>query len=922
LDDYSGDLCMLGPFMEHAVFRYWVAAIVIGASTVCGLAQPHHDAPQSIPTRFCVVPVKDGAPTEADIGQTWRISSTTFRIPGLPAQVFAPTNRQGQWTIDGDRRLIPYTGPYPHSYLDQNKWVKEPWSDRLVAITWGGGVSMMQPGMDRFERLQGDEQWRGAGHFNSIQVLPRRKLTIVANGKGVPLIVDDNTLPPWLTPEQMAARNIRGVFRLFDVPSLSATLIADFDGWLHIVTDDDQWQRLSSISYNSFNRIFEDHYSGKVLFLGAKTVSAVTKNSNGSFSEERLLTTSANDADRRYHTTALLHQVLIFDSGGILDSHQRWRRLSPHGFEDIPGGDIGVANRLFRNGYTHELPSLGKVLIEGQDGLFLYNGSAFAPVADSAPRQIGDYPRIYDLASLKRVLVSTRNGLFEITADGRLIARPMPFPTEGLPQPALKDWPESGVALVSTREGLFTLDADLNASPVESGNLIGLGWLDAANGTNPGTGDMVLTGSRGLFLAVDGRRSPDVCARAREVANRISDSNICLRPVANTNVSDIGFAAGDMIEAPKGRGVLIETVRGLFLLAPDDKITPLQPREGQSTGSLAFLPWSGEVFAGGVVDTVIGPDLSITAIAKRRFSRFVGAFPSIQSILLQRDSSGGTVQLARRENGGYRLIDTQITRSGIGPIVDAPWFSAPIMANWRGLFSLDREGQLSAFVVEGTPSGLGFFSTLSGFGTRTFFAVARFRTIYVLRNGWHRITPERRWLPIDGLDDSVNVLAVLDPGSGEVLFATSAGVFAVNAEGQARRLTNEAAPRRSIRTLAAGVTPGFVLAGGDEGLFEISIKDMEIHAVPNGTDDTIGSVRRITSAPYAKLAIVEASNGTYALDKGSLYLIRELSAADTAGGVKAFDTARRVLAKASRQDGTLLFELSRRDAVGACASSL
>ena len=87
----------------------------------------------------------------------------------------------------------------------------------------------------------------------------------------------------------------------------------------------------------------------------------------------------------------------------------------------------------------------------------------------------------------------------------------MPFPTRGLPQVTLKDWPESSVALISTRDGVFVLDDNLNASAVSDGDLIRLTFLDFANGTNPGTGEMVLNDERGLYLAVDSLRSPEAC---------------------------------------------------------------------------------------------------------------------------------------------------------------------------------------------------------------------------------------------------------------------------------------------------------------------------------------------------------------------------------------------------------------------------
>jgi hypothetical protein len=93
----------------------------------------HADA---VDLRFCVVPVKDGVPTAADIDEAWRITNVHHRIPGLPSLIFTPQNRGGQWTIDANRRLVPYNGLFPHTFFDRGRWVLEPWSSRVVAVWW------------------------------------------------------------------------------------------------------------------------------------------------------------------------------------------------------------------------------------------------------------------------------------------------------------------------------------------------------------------------------------------------------------------------------------------------------------------------------------------------------------------------------------------------------------------------------------------------------------------------------------------------------------------------------------------------------------------------------------------------------------------------------------------------------------------
>jgi hypothetical protein len=919
--------------------RRYLIVFLVTVSANCGLAELNIESPrrQDVHTdganaRFCLVPVKDGAPTEADIGQTWRLSIHAFRIPGIAALVFTPANRRGQWTIDADRRLVPYNDSFPRSSVDKNRWVTESWSARTVAITWRGGVSVLRPGHGRFEALEEDNR-PGLGSYIGIQTLPRRKLTIIVTAIGFPLVVEENSLRSWLSQAEMIAHGIRGIYGLYDVPSLAATIIIDLDHRIHVLTDDDKWQQVGSIGADESGRVFEIPNSHAALFIAAKSVVAVRRiGETGDFSAETLSTTDADGAGARYLTTKLFGQVLTYDSGGHIDSRRRWRRLEHNGFEDISGGDVGNAHeRIFPHGRIHDLPTINRVLIEGGDRLFIYDGQTFSPVIDGWNNRIGDFLRVYDLQSIKRVIITSRNGMFELTADGRLVSRLMPFPTDGLPEPEVADWPESAAALVATRNGLFALDADLNAIQVSGGDQIGLGWLGFANGTNPGTGEMVLTGSRGLFLAVDARRSPDTCRRAGEVAGRISESDICLVAVPSTRSDDIGFAVGPMIEAPEVRGILFDTVRGIFLLSADHTITRLQDREGQFTRSLTRLPWSDEVLSG--IDSVIGRDLSITQISWHQYHTLLGVFPSIRAAVVAEDSDSSppafkirppaAIKIVQFDTLGYQVVDTGRRRDEIGAIVDAPWFGKPVVANTHGLFTLDRAGALAKLDIDGlSRHSSAQHSQLDRAHSMNFFSVPRYQTIYLWKNEWFRITSDRRWLPVTGLPPELAVLAVYDPGAGDALFGTTAGIFAVSLNGVARQLAGEAAPRRAIRTFSLTGNARYLFAGGDEGLFEIQTDSMVVHPMENGTGEDIGSVQGIIDVSFAGISIVEASNGTFALEGGQLHSIRDLSAASATTNISVFHQMKRVMVKKRVGDGPLLYEIARRNSQNVCASPI
>jgi hypothetical protein len=146
------------------------------------------------------------------------------------------------------------------------------------------------------------------------------------------------------------------------------------------------------------------------------------------------------------------------------------------------------------------------------------------------------------------------------------------------------------------------------------------------------------------------------------------------------------------------------------------------------------------------------------------------------------------------------------------------------------------------------------------FGVSDWFAVDRFQTIYARqrKGGWFRLTKDRQWLPVHGLPNDL-VMARLDPGQREILPGLSSGIYAVDANGQARKLDGQGAPSHIIRTLAG--TASGIPAGGDDGLFEISKDVSRIVPVDRGSVGSIGSVQPlpIHEGEFAKASVPRKS---------------------------------------------------------------
>ena len=461
--------------------------------------------------RFCVVPVKDGVATAADVDQAWRITNIRFQIPGLPSLVFTPGNRRGQWTIDANRRLVPYAGSFPHSYIDRGHWVREPWSSRIVAFTYGapptgGGVSVMAPGSG-FEKI-------ADGAFHDIAILPRRKVTVATTNTGSSMIVGDHGLTPWLSGEQMEAHDIHGIYSLHDAPFLNATVVIDLDRRVYVLTDNDEWYRVGALDKKDYGRLLDAPGSQGELLAANYGVLFIRKDlGRRPFGASVLDGGKAFGASLPFKVSSLFGQVLTY-SNGLLGYGRGWRRLTSSGFETIPGGDVGVPRSDASAAQIHDLPTIGRTLIEGFDGLFLYDGKTFSPVSGAERKVIGNYPVAYDLPSIHRIVVISETGIFELTKEGNLAAVNTPFPAERPFMQTISDWPEAGVGLISTRSGLFILDADLVAKPIQGGDAVEeLPGYSPFTGVNLSTGEMVLTGRRALFLAVDTDLSHDDACR-------------------------------------------------------------------------------------------------------------------------------------------------------------------------------------------------------------------------------------------------------------------------------------------------------------------------------------------------------------------------------------------------------------------------
>src|SRR5260370_21727694 len=69
-------------------------------------------ADQGPSSPFCIVPVGNGAPTDKDYNQAWRMMDKIITLPGVPRPIIYAINRGGVWTIDENRAFVPFGGEF------------------------------------------------------------------------------------------------------------------------------------------------------------------------------------------------------------------------------------------------------------------------------------------------------------------------------------------------------------------------------------------------------------------------------------------------------------------------------------------------------------------------------------------------------------------------------------------------------------------------------------------------------------------------------------------------------------------------------------------------------------------------------------------------------------------------------------------
>lgn len=484
-----------------------------GLISVCVLATLTAASAEEFPlsTRVCIVPVANGVATEADVGDAWRMVSHAFDIPGLPGPVFTPTNREGEWTII-DRTYQPYEGPFPTTFFDGGNWVQEPWSEVVIATReephgQERGVWIVAPGDSAFVSIKLPDEMKGG--ISQPFLLPRQQQTVVLIG-GLPFVVQAEGLKPWITVEQMTAAHLPGLQSLHYSEAIQAIVAEDSDGWIHVLPDDGDWQRLNRATDDGTYVVglFDIDGRDATLLRGSTFVDIIRRRvDTGAFEMERIASQSLLNSDLT--ASFELGQALRYTSGGLFDSEHRWFRRNAFGYEEIPGGRIELpddtnAIRL------QDLDGTGRAMIAAKDAMYLYDGSAMTVILDQTGQPLSGPAYARGFPAINRILLMKDQQLYDLSSEGR--ATRLSHMPNGVGLFDLVTWESVGVVLASGEDGVFSIDQDLAVERVPGPNFR-LG-VPITGGNISATGDILLTGADRLMLGVNAQRHPQACGSA------------------------------------------------------------------------------------------------------------------------------------------------------------------------------------------------------------------------------------------------------------------------------------------------------------------------------------------------------------------------------------------------------------------------
>jgi hypothetical protein len=191
-----------------------IALFIISFAHLCEASSAND--PRS---RFCLVHVINGQPTDADINQTHRLATRVVMLPGIARPVIYALNRGGVWTINEQREFVAFGGKFPANLL-HDRYAVDPDTGTIGAVNSLLGLFAARRGESSFTQVE--TQQDGPSHPYSIAFVSRLGTFVISDANGL-FQWNASGAPVAL---HRSSPDLNNPFRVFDLPDIRALLVS------------------------------------------------------------------------------------------------------------------------------------------------------------------------------------------------------------------------------------------------------------------------------------------------------------------------------------------------------------------------------------------------------------------------------------------------------------------------------------------------------------------------------------------------------------------------------------------------------------------------------------------------------------------------------------------------------------------------
>lgn len=466
---------------------------------------------------LCMVAVKNGRPTPADIGQVHRMVSSVDVIPHLSQPYIQPLNRGGRWTVDQEGTFRPFQGIFPTRGLESDRqWIVDG-SGRVVGAN-NTDLFVIDPPDDAFRHLLSLDDV-DAGHMWQLEYEAHSGVVYLSTSRDLYELRGDALVrSPYASEASELGLGL--VFPPHYLPSLDAHIFETRSRKFALRYREGAWRIVHTLRCedgcrNYLPEIVDLKSENLVVVKTAKELFAIDVSNPQDPHVTEIYWDRGNIGSMRLSSETgafLIHDDEVFlrlsadprfpsvsrdDSWLLRVTRDGVRPVS--GEKIVPDMPSAGTRSIYVPGFL-DLPGRGQALVLAKEGLALFDGDAVRLIPDSGPNQLGPWPRPIILRSVDRVVIVSTKGIYELTKENRLVRLETPFEATGYPPPKFVDAPHIGVAIILSKDGAYTLNQQGEFQHVPGGDAVELGWLTRGLAVLPKSGDVLIQGKNALHL--------------------------------------------------------------------------------------------------------------------------------------------------------------------------------------------------------------------------------------------------------------------------------------------------------------------------------------------------------------------------------------------------------------------------------------